>query len=116
MTASQYPFFFFVIGAPIYGDSRGGDYHGGFTLSALGSAVAAPAARSAVPAGRVAVRFAAPGLGSASETVDGGRLVTDAYYNSSPVSASLVQAQAGQAPSATGFTYDGDGRQIAAKA
>jgi RHS repeat-associated protein len=64
------------------------------------------------------------------QTVDGGRLVTDTYYNtdgwesettdpyynSSPVSAKLVQAQAGQVPSATGYTYDGAGRQIAATA
>jgi RHS repeat-associated protein len=64
------------------------------------------------------------------QTVDGGRLVTDTYYNtdgskseatdpyynSSPISAKLVQAQAGQVPSATAYTYDGAGRQIAATA
>jgi RHS repeat-associated protein len=64
------------------------------------------------------------------QTVDGGRLVTDTYYNtdgwktettspyynSSATSAQLVQAQAGQVPSATGYTYDGAGRQIAATA
>ncbi|HUZ37143.1 MAG TPA: hypothetical protein VMV17_12515, partial [Streptosporangiaceae bacterium] len=64
------------------------------------------------------------------QTVDGGRLVTDTmyntggwvsestapYYNASAVSTTLVQAQAGQVPSATGYTYDGDGRQIASTA
>jgi RHS repeat-associated protein len=62
------------------------------------------------------------------QTVDGGRLVsdtvyntdgwqsetTDPYFNASPVSTTLVQAQAGQVRSATGFTYDGAGRQTAA--
>jgi RHS repeat-associated protein len=62
------------------------------------------------------------------QTVDGGRLVTDTYYNtdgwksettdpyynSSGITAKLVQA--GQVPSATGYTYDGAGRQVAATA
>jgi len=61
------------------------------------------------------------------QTSDGGRLVTDTYYNtdgwesettdpyynSSGVSAGLVQAQIGQVPSATGYTYDDAGRQTA---
>ena len=39
---------------------------------------------------------------------------TDPYYNSSPVSTTYVQAPAGDVPSETGFTYDGDGRKTAA--
>jgi RHS repeat-associated protein len=62
------------------------------------------------------------------QTVDGGRLVTDTmyntdgwksestdpYYNSGGVSPVMVQAQAGQVRSATGYAYDGAGRQTAA--
>ena len=44
--------------------------------------------------------------GSESET-------TDPYYNSSPVAVKLVQAQVGQVPSATGYSYDDAGREIA---
>ena len=60
-------------------------------------------------------------------TVDGGRDITDdyyntdgweseaadPYYNSSAVSPTFVQAQVGDVPSATGYTYDGAGRKIA---
>jgi RHS repeat-associated protein len=62
------------------------------------------------------------------QTVDGGRLVTDTiyntdgwqsevtdpYYNAGAVSTTMVQAQAGQVRSATGYTYDNAGRQTAA--
>jgi RHS repeat-associated protein len=62
------------------------------------------------------------------QTTDGGRLVTDTvyntdgwvsestdpYYNSGGVSPVMVQAQAGQVRSATGYAYDGAGRQTAA--
>jgi RHS repeat-associated protein len=60
-------------------------------------------------------------------TLDGGRDITDTYYNtdgwvsettdpyynSSAVGTSLVQAQPGEIPSETGYTYDGDGRKTA---
>ena len=63
-----------------------------------------------------------------SSTMDGGRDVTDTvyntdgltagttdpYYTTGAVSGTLVQAQAGQIPSETGFLYDGAGRQSAA--
>jgi RHS repeat-associated protein len=62
-----------------------------------------------------------------TETPDGGRDITDtyyntdgwesettsAYYNSSAVSTTFVQAQVGDIPSATGYAYDGDGRTTA---
>jgi RHS repeat-associated protein len=62
-----------------------------------------------------------------TETLDGGRDITDTYYNTdgwesettdpyynaSAVSASFVQAQVGDIPSATGYSYDGDGRKTA---
>ncbi len=38
---------------------------------------------------------------------------TDSYYDGAPVSTKLVQAQAGNVPSATGYTYDQTGRQTA---
>ncbi|SDO89877.1 intein C-terminal splicing region/RHS repeat-associated core domain-containing protein [Actinacidiphila guanduensis] len=61
-------------------------------------------------------------------TEDGGRNVTDTvyntdgwqasttdpYHNGSAVSTTLVQAQASDIPSATGYLYDGAGRQTAA--
>jgi YD repeat-containing protein len=64
------------------------------------------------------------------QTIGGGRLVTDTYYNTdgwesettdpyyngAGVSPTMVQAKIGQVPSATGYTYDGAGRQIAATA
>ncbi|MFJ4680308.1 RHS repeat-associated core domain-containing protein [Kitasatospora sp. NPDC088783] len=60
-----------------------------------------------------------------AQTVDGGRTITDTvyntdgwksgitdpYYNASPVSTTYVQAQIGDVPSATGYAYDGAGRQ-----
>ncbi|MGW1169131.1 RHS repeat-associated core domain-containing protein [Streptomyces sp. NPDC002550] len=63
-------------------------------------------------------------------TADGGRLVTDTvydtngwtakstapYYNGAAPDATLVQAQDGQIPSETGYTYDGAGRKTAATA
>ncbi|WP_152627664.1 RHS repeat domain-containing protein [Streptacidiphilus melanogenes] len=63
-------------------------------------------------------------------TADGGRTVTDtvyntdgwvakttgAYYTTGAPSSTLVQAQDGQIPSETGFTYDGAGREVAATA
>jgi RHS repeat-associated protein len=63
-----------------------------------------------------------------TQTPDNGRLVsdtmyntdgwksesTDPYFTASPVSVTLVQAQVGQVPSATGYTYDQAGRQTAA--
>ncbi|HTJ66088.1 MAG TPA: RHS repeat-associated core domain-containing protein [Actinospica sp.] len=62
-----------------------------------------------------------------TSTVDGNRDITDTYYNSdgwvsettgqyynaNPVSATYVQAQAGDIPAETGFTYDGVGRKTA---
>lgn len=39
---------------------------------------------------------------------------TDPYYNANPVDTTLVQAQPGDVPSETGYTYDGDGRKTAA--
>lgn len=39
---------------------------------------------------------------------------TDPYYNANPVGTTLVQAQVGDVPSETGYTYDGDGRKTAA--
>jgi len=62
-----------------------------------------------------------------AQTADGGRDITDtyyntdgwksevtnSYYNSSAVSTILEQAQVGTVPSAIGYTYDGDGRQTA---
>jgi hypothetical protein len=39
---------------------------------------------------------------------------TDPYFNSLAISTTFVQAQAGQVPSATGYTYDGAGRKTAA--
>ncbi|MBR7828697.1 hypothetical protein KDK95_20480 [Actinospica sp. MGRD01-02] len=64
---------------------------------------------------------------SQAQTVDGGRDITDVYYNtdglesettgqyynSSAISTTYVQAQPGVVPSATGYTYDGDGRKTA---
>ncbi len=47
--------------------------------------------------------------GSVSET-------TDPYFTSSAVSATYVQAQAGQVPSATGYAYDSAGRKTTATA
>lgn len=41
---------------------------------------------------------------------------TDPYFNANPVAATYVQAQAGDVPSETGFTYDGAGRKTAALA
>ncbi|MFF3140529.1 RHS repeat domain-containing protein [Streptomyces sp. NPDC057927] len=63
-------------------------------------------------------------------TADGGRLVadtvydtngwtiktTDSYYTTGAPGTTLVQAQDGQIPSETGFTYDGAGRKTAATA
>jgi RHS repeat-associated protein len=63
-----------------------------------------------------------------SSTMDGGRDVTDTVYNTDGLTASssdpyyttgapsgtLVQAQAGDIPSETGYLYDGAGRQTAA--
>ncbi|MFI9274555.1 polymorphic toxin-type HINT domain-containing protein [Kitasatospora sp. NPDC052896] len=62
-----------------------------------------------------------------TQTVDGGRTIsdtmydtdgwqsetTDPYYNSSAVSTSYVQAQVGQVPSETGYSYDAAGRRTA---
>jgi RHS repeat-associated protein len=62
-----------------------------------------------------------------AQTVDGGRDITDTYYNTDgwqseatnpyydagAVSTTLVQAQPGIVPGATGYTYDGDGRKTA---
>ena len=63
-------------------------------------------------------------------TVDGGRTITDTvyntagwvakttnpYYTSGAPNGTLVQAQDGQIPSETGFTYDGAGRKTVATA
>lgn len=62
-----------------------------------------------------------------SQTVDGGRNITDTYYDTdgwqsevtnpyydtAAVSTTYVQAAPGKVPAATGFTYDGDGRKTA---
>ncbi|MDH6110175.1 RHS repeat-associated protein [Kitasatospora sp. MAP12-44] len=63
-----------------------------------------------------------------TQTVDGGRTITDTmyntdgwqsettdpYYNSGAVSTTYVQAQVGQVPSETGYSYDQAGRKTAA--